>query len=81
MKLQDQRCIYLFSTLHLCSEFFIVVSLIVFMSLYEFCDFFLLDMCARLFVLRLFFLMHIAFVLFLKRFVSSVFISCFFPEL
>lgn len=40
------------------------------MSLYEFCDFFLLDMCVQLFVLRLFFLMYIAFVLFLKRFVS-----------
>lgn len=40
MKLQDRRCRYLFSTLHLCSEFFIVVSLIVSMSPYEFCDFF-----------------------------------------
>lgn len=50
MKLQDRRCRYLFSTLHLCSEFFIVVSLIVSMSPYEFCDFFLLDMCVRLFV-------------------------------
>jgi hypothetical protein len=39
VKLQDQRCAYLFSALQLWSLFFIVVSLIVFMSLYKFCDF------------------------------------------
>lgn len=40
MKFQDQRCAYLFSALQICSLFFIVVSLIVFMFLHKFCDFF-----------------------------------------
>lgn len=50
MKLQDQRWIYLFSTLHLCSEFFSNC----FYSLYEFC------VCGC-FITSVFFLMYIAF--------------------
>lgn len=58
MKLQDQRWIYLFSTLHLCSEFFSNC----FYSLYEFCDFFPSRyVCAVVCITSVFFLMYIAF--------------------
>lgn len=72
MKFQDQRCAYLFSALQICSLFFLVFSLIVFMFLHKFCDFFILGMYVQLFVLNPVFLMKIAFVLFLKRFTLMV---------